>query len=244
MTTDCEADDHLVPAFLAGQAWFSRLPNDLRRRTLKSARSFMAQKGQRIIEQGQDADGWYAVLDGLVKLERSVDNGSTSAFVGVPSGEWFGEGSLSAGAPHAFHAVALRDTQLLHIPHAVFATLREECMAFNQWLAWQLNQRLVQAMMIIEVDRGRAPERRIALRLSKIFWGERRVIRLSQGQLAELAGMVRQTSHRALKDLQRRGWIEMRVGRLRVVQPDRLLDFALGKSPCRAGEGPRAASHD
>ena len=52
-----------------------------------------ADKGAVMMPAGSAVRGWHAVLSGLVMLQSPTSKGRSSAFIGVPDGEWFGEGS-------------------------------------------------------------------------------------------------------------------------------------------------------
>ena len=105
-----------------------------------------ADKGAVMMPAGSAVQGWHAVLSGLVMLQSPTSQGRSSAFIGVPDGEWFGEGSAMKPEPRRYHVVALRPTTLLCLPLPLFATLRETSLAFNQFLVLHLNMRLGQAM--------------------------------------------------------------------------------------------------
>jgi CRP-like cAMP-binding protein len=97
--------------------------------------------------------------------------------------------------------------------HALFAGN----LAFNQHLVACMNLRLSQAMAMIEAGRTRSPEQRIALSLSRLFWSHSRQLNLTQDELANLAGMSRQTANRALNALQERGLISLALNRIKVL---------------------------
>ena len=105
-------------------------------------------------------------------------------------GDWFGEGSAINTERRRYDVVALRDTELICLPDAEFQRLRASSLEFNQFLVSQLNLRVSQAMALIESARLRTPEQRVALSLSKLFWGRTRKLNLSQDDLAGSGGRV------------------------------------------------------
>jgi CRP/FNR family cyclic AMP-dependent transcriptional regulator len=139
------------------------------------------------------------VLHGLVMLRSPACKARTSAFIGIPDGEWFGEGSALKAEARKYEVVALRPTQLLCLPLPLFQTLRDTSLAFNQYLVQHMNLRLGQAMTIIEAGRMRSPEHRVALYLSRLFWRSTRRLNLTQEELGQLAGLSRQTVNRVLQ---------------------------------------------
>lgn len=198
--------------FLQVQPWFRHLPAISQARVAESVVTQAGKKGEVLLHAGDEVHGWYAVLSGLVKLQSSSSEGRVSAFLGVPDGEWFGEGSTLKAEPRRYDAIALRDTLLLCLPRARFEELLADSLPFNHYLVAHLNRRLGQAMTIIEAGRLRAPEQRVALYLSRVFWQGRRRLTLSQEELGHLAGLSRQTVNRALKSMEQQGLVSLEFG--------------------------------
>lgn len=213
--------------FLRMQPWFARLPQELRERV--TDRVFIQQggKGEVLLHAGEPVKGWYAVVSGLVKLQSQSAQGRLSVFLGVPGGEWFGEGSAMKSEPRRYDVIALRDTELLCLPRAEFDNLRATSLEFNQALLAQMNMRLGQAMSIIEAGRIRSPEQRVALYLSRLFWHGMRKLDLTQEELGNLAGLSRQTVNRALKALEQQGLVSLQFGRVSILDDDGLADFLI-----------------
>ena len=204
-------------AFLQAQPWFAALPAPDRVRVADGITVIRGGKGDVLLRAGERVDGWYAVLSGLVMLHSPEARGRHSAFLGVPDGEWFGEGSAMKAEPRRYRVIALRETQLLCLPLPLFTQLRETSLAFNQYLATHLNMRLGQAMAIIEAGRMRSPEHRVALYLSPLFWRSTRRIHLTQEELGHLAGLSRQTVNRVLRLLEALRIVSLDFGRVAIV---------------------------
>jgi len=212
--------------FLAGQPWFPSLPAEHQARLRERSFTQDGRKGEVLLAEGAPVDGWYAVLSGLVKLQSTSSEGRVSAFLGVPDGEWFGEGSALKTEPRRYDVIALRDTTLLCLPRAEFDELLAGSLAFNHYLVAHLNRRLGQAMTIIEAGRLRAPEQRVALYLSRVFWQGRRKLLLSQEELGHLAGLSRQTVNRVLQTLEGLGLVSLEFGRVALLDEQALAAYA------------------
>lgn len=220
--------------FLTAQPWFAPLPPALQEQVLTDCDVQAVDKGALALAAGVPADGWYAVLHGLVKLQSTSPNGRVSAFLGAPTGEWFGEGSVLKGEPRRYEVVALRDSQLLCMPRALFDALRHTQLPFNQFLVDHLNMRLGQAMASIEAGRIRSPEQRVAMCLSGLFWKGTRRLDLSQEEIGHLSGLSRQTVNRALRQLERMALVAIQFSRVRIVDEvglNRYLSQPDGGSP-------------
>ena len=203
--------------FIAAQPWFGALDASLQCTLQDGVRTLRGAKGDTVLAAGAEVEGWYAVLSGLVMLHSPEARGRHSAFLGVPDGEWFGEGSAMKAEPRRYRVIALRETQLLCLPLPLFTQLRETSLAFNQYLATHLNMRLGQAMAIIEAGRMRSPEHRVALYLSPLFWRSTRRIHLTQEELGHLAGLSRQTVNRVLRLLEALRIVSLDFGRVAIV---------------------------
>lgn len=213
----------LAGHFLATQPWFGSLDAASQTQLTQQVDLLQASKGQTVLAAGQPVQGWYAVLHGLVKLQTEAADGRRSAFIGVPDGEWFGEGSVLKGELRRYAVVALRDSWLMCLPREVFTELQQGNLRFNQYLVQHLNMRLGQAMTLIEAGRIRAPEHRVALYLSRLFWRSTRRLYLTQEELGTLVGLSRQTVNRVLRQLAERGIVSSDLGRVAILD-DAALD--------------------
>lgn len=179
-------------------------------------------KGEVMLAAGSAVNGWHAVLSGLVMLQSPTSHRRSSAFIGVPDGDWFGEGSALKPEPRRYQVVALRPTTLLCLPLPLFVTLRETSMAFNQFLVLHLNMRLGQAMTIIEAGRTQSTEHRVALYLSRLFWRSTRRLNLTQEELGQLVGLSRQTVNKVLRTFESVGMVSLDFGRVAILDDDAL----------------------
>ena len=208
--------------FIEAQPWFAGVSVALQERLRSEVSTQHADKGSVMLPAGSAVQGWHAVLSGLVVLQSPASQGRASAFIGVPDGEWFGEGSAMKPEPRRYHVIALRPTTLLCLPLPLFATLRETSLGFNQFLVQHLNMRLGQAMTIIEAGRTQSPEHRVALYLSRLFWRSTRRLNLTQDELGQLVGLSRQTVNKVLRVLEGRGIVSLDFGRVAIVDDEAL----------------------
>ncbi|KZT16189.1 Crp/Fnr family transcriptional regulator [Acidovorax sp. GW101-3H11] len=211
-----------APRFISAQPWFASVPAALQERLRDEVFAVQGDKGAVMMPAGSAVEGWHAVLSGLVMLQSPASKGRASAFIGVPDGEWFGEGSAMKPEPRKYNVVALRPTTLLCLPLPLFATLRESSLAFNQFLVQHLNMRLGQAMTIIEAGRTQSPEHRVALYLSRLFWRSTRRLNLTQDELGQLVGLSRQTVNRVLRTLEALGIVSLDFGKVAIVDDEAL----------------------
>ena len=208
--------------FIAAQPWFASVPAAMQARLRSEVFAAQGNKGDVMLPAGSAVEGWHAVLSGLVMLQSPTSHRRSSAFIGVPDGDWFGEGSALKPEPRRYNVVALRPTSLLCLPLPLFADLRENSMAFNQFLVLHLNMRLGQAMTIIEAGRTQSTEHRVALYLSRLFWRSTRRLNLTQEELGQLVGLSRQTVNKVLRTLEGMGIVSLDFGRVAIVDDEAL----------------------
>ena len=213
---------HPAERFICSQPWYPSLPATLQEAVRSGVYQTEGAKGEVMLPVGSQVEGWHAVLQGLVTLRSPACKARTSAFIGIPDGEWFGEGSALKAEARKYEVVALRPTSLLCLPLPLFHTLRDTSLAFNQFLVQHLNMRLGQAMTIIEAGRTQSPEHRVALYLSRLFWRSTRRLNLTQDELGQLVGLSRQTVNRVLRTLEELGIVSLEFGRVAIVDDDAL----------------------
>lgn len=212
--------------FLHAQPWFSCMSASEKNELLDAMVLRKASKGDVLLAAGEPIDAWYGVLSGMAKLQTKSHDGKLSAFLGVPAGEWFGEGSVLKEDVWRYDVVALRDTTLIGMPMIHFKRLYRSSLPFAHFLIDHLNMRLGQAMAAIESGRLRNPEERVAQYLSHFSWAGISKITLSQEDLGHLAGLSRQTINRVLKQFESQGWVSLEFGRVDIVNHEALQQLA------------------
>lgn len=215
----------ITTRFLASQPWYTGLPRARQMQVFDSLLHRTATKNEVMLQADTEVEGWYAVLSGLVKVQSFPVRGRLSTFLCVAPGDWFGEGSAFKTERRQYEVVALRDTQLMCLPQVEFKQLSATSIEFNQFLVRQLSIRVSQAMAMIESSRLRSPEQRVALSLSRLFWGRTRKLSLSQDEMANMVGLSRQSVNQALKSLAGRGLVSLTFGRVHIPDDVALTHF-------------------
>jgi CRP/FNR family cyclic AMP-dependent transcriptional regulator len=171
-------------------------------------------RGAYVCRKGDPVESWPGVISGLVKLGSVSATGKSLSFEGVTAGGWFGEGSLLKTEPRRYDAVALRETRIASMPRATFAWLRKSSIPFNQFLLNQLNERLAYFIGMLENERSRGPDSRVAQCLASLFNpqlspGTERTLHISQEEIGHLSGLSRQRVNHALQVLEKRSLLRV-----------------------------------
>jgi CRP-like cAMP-binding protein len=182
-----------------------------------------------VCRRGLTADHWYGVISGVVKINNVAPSGKSTTLLGVAPGGWFGEGSLLKEESRRYDAITLRDSQLALMPKATFLWLLDNSISFNRCLITQLNKRLGQFIGAMENERLLDVDARVARSLAGLFeaWYPQQlmVLKISQEEVAQLAGLSRQRVNSALKMLEREGLIRVNYGEIHVLDFMRLSTF-------------------
>ena len=183
--------------------------------------------GAFVCRKGEPIEQWVGVIDGLVKISSASFEGKLVTFTGVPSGGWFGEGSLLKDEPRRYDVIALRDSQIAYMPRATFHWLLDSSIPFNRFLLLQLNERLGQFIATVEYERLLGPDARVARCVAQLFNpllypGNGPQLKISQTEIGYLTGLSRQRANQALQTLETLTLIRVEYGGITVADLDGL----------------------
>ena len=220
-----------LPQDLPHIPWLVLLGPQEQQRVLQDLRVVTVQPGELVCRVGRPVTYWFGVIDGLLKM--SNDGGAAPGgaaaitFTGVPSGGWFGEGTVLKREVYRYNIQALRPSVVAGIPAETFHWLLDRSIGFNRFVMNQLNERLGQFIAAREIDRLTQPDQRVARSLAALFNpvlypGVGEVLRITQQELGYLVGLSRQRVNEALKALQAAAVIRIEYGGVRVLDLPRL----------------------
>jgi CRP/FNR family cyclic AMP-dependent transcriptional regulator len=187
-------------------------------------------KGGYVCRKGEALENWIGIIDGLVKINNFSPSGKSVTFAGVPTGGWFGEGSLLKDRVRKYDVTALRDTRVARMPREIFEWLLEASLPFNRFLLMQLNERLGQFIGLVENDRMLDVDTRVARCLaamfnSHLYPGLEKLVQISQEEIGYLSGASRQRANQALQLLEKEGLLRLDYGGIRVLDLEGLRHF-------------------
>ena len=199
---------------LRGARWTHGLDPGHFQRALGAITDYEVRAGCHVCRKGQPVNAWLGVVSGLVKLGTVSPEGKMVTYTGVTAGGWFGEGSLLKNEMRRYDAVALRDTRIASMPRDVFHWLLSSSIPFNRFILDQLNERLAQMIALLDSDRMRDPESRVAQCLASLFNaqlypGTESHLHISQEEIGHLSGLSRQRVNHALHVLQEAGLLRI-----------------------------------
>lgn len=210
-------------------AWFGKLDEDLQQQIVSRLVPRSVARGGVIHREHAPALGLFTLLLGRIGIFKTAQSGREDLIHVGEAGFWFGELGLLTGRT-VVSIRALTAARVLLLPIAAFEeivageprhyrpfaelALRRFALAF-QYVA---ENHLLPAESLLRVRLAELADMR---RLDVPFDGPV-VLRLSQDELAKVAGLSRQTANRLLRELQAEGLIELGPRAIRVLDPARL----------------------
>jgi CRP-like cAMP-binding protein len=209
---------------LAGmdEAELERLVADLKPQHLEA--------GQTIFFQGDRGDALYIIESGRVRIYVLAEDGQEVSVNLCNRGDLFGEMALIDQQPRSATAVAMEDTELLvlssiHFYHHlresyqlalnIMSTLSVRLRATTQEVqtltSLDVSERIVRKLLQLAQRQGTSTQEGIRIRG-----------RLTQTELASLISASRESTNRAMRALVRRGLIDVRHGRIILLEPKEL----------------------
>ena len=217
----------LTDSELQSVPWLAHLLSDERDRIVPELRVSEAAPGDLVCRIGRPATYWFGVIDGLLKMNTVTDDGRAITYSGLAAGGWFGEGTVLKRESYRYNIQALRKSRVAGLPVDTFHWLLDHSIGFNRFVMNQLNERLSQFIGVVGAGRSASPEQRVARNLAALvnpvlFPGVGEVLRITQQELAYLAGLSRQRVNEALRALAALGLLRIEYGGLRIVQAQAL----------------------
>ena len=170
-------------------------------------------KGQIIFSEGDEADGFYVVVEGTVKIFKLSVEGKEHILHIFESGEPFGEVPVFAGEHFPAHAEAIAESHLLFFPRDAFVDLIKQIPSLALNMLATLSARLRQFTVKVEhLSLKEVPGRLAAylLYLSDELGEQHSVdLSISKQQLASLLGTIPETLSRILAKMAKDGFIQM-----------------------------------
>lgn len=175
--------------------------------------------GQVLHTQRADSVGLSIVLSGRVRFGLYTTDGSFNLSGILGRGHCFGEVTLFANRPRAYHAEAFGETEVLSIGRQAFNALYDAHPRFARAVTVTVTQRLYEALDTADDLRHRNIEQQIAmmlLRVARTGGFDDDEIPLRQSDIAFSLGKSRVSVGKALDRLRQRGLISLGYGSITI----------------------------
>lgn len=218
--------EHLL--ILRSGRWFHELPRPLAQQLAQLARVRQFAPGETVFRRGDPPDGLHAVLRGSLRLSSAGTGvgarGTLLMLLQAPA--WFGEISLFDQSPRSHDVIAVQGSSVLQVPQAPLLQWLQQHPEHWRPLALLVTLKLRQTLAMLEDQAVLAAPQRLARWLVSLALDHgqrldstqsRRVLHLSQEQLAHMLALSRQTTNQILQELQQRGMLRLHRGRLEIL---------------------------
>jgi len=187
-------------------------------------------KGENIFAEGEEANGFYVVITGRVKIFKLSPDGKEQILHFFGPGEPFGEVPVFAGQHFPASAEAMEESRVFFFPRKSFVDLikRNPSLALNMLAI--LSKRLRRFAALIDDLSLKEVPGRLAAYLLYLSDQDRGVevleLTVTKAQLASLLGTIPETLSRILGRLSTQGLIETDGRRIRIMDREALRDLA------------------
>jgi CRP-like cAMP-binding protein len=210
--------------------WFANLPVPLQEAIVRGSvvRSFA--KGQVLSLEDSPPKGMFVVLEGRVRVVRTLPGGEEALYhIGEP-GFWFGALALVAMRKTVVSIFAETTTRVMVLPKPQFERIVADEPRYIRHFALLLADRHATLLQILALAHGLTPMDRLRARLAESVEMKHRdriaadspTLNISQSELATMIGVSRQKLNGLLKELEAVGLVELGFRRIRVPDPARL----------------------
>ena len=177
----------------------------------------LIKRGQAIFSEGDEAEGFYVIVSGRVKIFKLSPDGKEQILHISSVGEPFGEVPVFAGERFPAYAEAMEDSRTFFFPRPAFVNLikKNPALALNMMALLARRLRLFTGM-IESLSLREVPGRLAAhfLFLSDQKEGAHELtLDISKNQLASLLGTIPETLSRILARMSNEGLIAIREAR-------------------------------
>lgn len=211
---------------LAQTQLFGGLDDEARLKLATRATRRNYSKGQLIFYQGDLAGSLFVMIEGLVKVYVTSEDGDEMVLVTLRPPDVFGEVALLDGGPRSASAEALENSIVLEVGREPFLTALHENRAMMESLLTSMGgvlRRLTeQAADLVFLDlHGRVAKLLLGM-LDPADPGETPAeldLHITQTDLAKMVGGSRQSVNQILRTFERRGYVELQGRKVVVKEP-------------------------
>ena len=186
-----------------------------------------ANDGARLFGPGDASEAFLIPIEGAVRVEHMGATGRSVVLYRVTPGDScvMTTSCLLSGAPYEAYGYAEGAIEAIAMPAAAFRDLIEQEPEFRTYALGVFSRRMVELVEVIDELLLHRVDLRLAAWLAEKAETGGAVSATHQAIASEL-GTAREVVSRILKDFERRGWIGLTRGEIRLADPAALRRFA------------------
>lgn len=206
----------MVPVeLIAAIPLFRDLPRDARAAIAGALYACHYRPGQYLVHQGTAPEGLFVICEGRVRLARVSPDGREQVLQMAGPGDLFNAEPLFDGGPTPASARAMSAVRTLLLPAAGLHALLEAHPPVALLLLRELSARQRELVLLLEDLHFRSVRARLARTLLRE--AEDGAATITQQELAERAGTVREIVGRTLRNMQQQGLVRLLRGQVTVL---------------------------
>jgi CRP-like cAMP-binding protein len=221
-----------LSAWLGRTVFFNGLDPDDVARLAGIAREVTLQTNHVLFEQGDESDGLYVIVSGILRVYLTAEDGREATINLLEDGEVIGEMSLLDGLARSAGAAALTTTKLIFIPREPFMQLLDSSTKLGRQIILMLCERLRAANAQVDQAIFHDLRHRLVVLLRQIAVLHGRVekdvsivdLDITQGNLAQMLGASREAVNKQLRALAKEGRIAIDGPRIQIFRSSQKTD--------------------
>jgi CRP/FNR family transcriptional regulator len=205
----------VTPDLISTIPLFKDLPPGARAALARVLQDRRYRPGQYLVHQDCAPEGLFVICEGRVRLARIGPDGREQVLQMAGPGELFNAEPLFDGGPTPASARAMSPVRALLLPSAVLVALIGTHPSIALLLLRELSARQRELVILLEDLHFRS----VRARLARVLLREARdgAAAITQQELAERAGTVREIVGRTLRDMQQEGLVRLLRGQVMVL---------------------------
>jgi CRP/FNR family transcriptional regulator, cyclic AMP receptor protein len=211
---------------LRSHPFFSGLDARIVDRLIPHALTRKAKKGTLLFRKGDMGTNLYAVCAGAVRVSAPSSQGKDAVFNLIVPGEIFGEIAFLDGGPRTADAVMIGSGELMVIERRYFLPLLRDHPELAVRLLEILCRRLRHTSEQIEDVVFLGLEARLAKALLYLYEHSLSKppyeLKVTQREIGQLIGVSRESANKQLRSWQRKKWVKLERGGIRILSLDAL----------------------
>lgn len=215
---------------------FSKLERNEIRRVLDQAVSKRYDTGQHIFDEGDPAERFYMLLDGYVRVVRVTETGEQVTALHIPAGQLLGIAKAIGRETYPATAITATEAIVLSWPTRLWDSFIADYTGFATQTyktvgsrVGEMNNRIVEmATQHVEQRVANAVLRLVNQTGRRVDGGIEIDFPITRSDLSELTGTTLHTVSRLLSAWEKRGLVESKRKRIKVLNPHALVELSHG----------------
>jgi CRP/FNR family cyclic AMP-dependent transcriptional regulator len=209
---------------LLSVGWLSQLDEGASAALLDIAQVREVQPDESVFLMGEEDNGLHGLVEGFFDCHLgTVDSMARLVFL-AGSGCWFGDGAILSGTPRRGHIIARTTGSVLTLPANKLKPLATQYPEIWRGIGTNLLSTFDNLALLTTTFATVDPVQRVALTLARLVRFNHGIneFPITQSDLAEMSGIARNATGRAIAALKHEGLVSVKYRKVKVPDPDKL----------------------